>query len=96
MEAEPTPTVRIEEASAEADPAWVACVENSPRRVAEHDRQGWLDLFVEGGVVEDPVGTVPNRRGAGLDAQGRHAQPEVAHGIAEREVGDLDHGGRRD
>jgi hypothetical protein len=39
-------------------------VEGSPRAVTAHDRQAWLALFAEGGVVEDPVGTPPCRKGA--------------------------------
>ncbi|MBW2272253.1 MAG: hypothetical protein JRG96_03210 [Deltaproteobacteria bacterium] len=39
-------------------------VECSPRAVAVHDKQAWLGLFAEGGVVEDPVGTPTCRKGA--------------------------------
>ena len=35
----------------------------SPECVAKHDKAGWLALFAEGGVVEDPVGSAPNRKG---------------------------------
>ncbi len=34
----------------------------SPAAVARHDKQSWLSLFAEQAVVEDPVGTAPNRR----------------------------------
>lgn len=45
-------------------------VRRSPELVAEHDRDGWLGLFVAGAVVEDPVGSRPVKKGAGVDAQG--------------------------
>lgn len=38
----------------------------SPERVAAHDRAGWLALFADGAVVEDPVGSQPARKGAGV------------------------------
>jgi len=41
-------------------------VEASPNRVAAHDKEGWLALFSRNAVVEDPVGSAPNRRGQGL------------------------------
>ncbi len=43
----------------------LACALASPDRVAVHDRAGWLALFAEDAVVEDPVGAAPNRRGQG-------------------------------
>jgi hypothetical protein len=36
----------------------------SPARVGGHDKAGWLALFATDAVVEDPVGTRPQRRGA--------------------------------
>lgn len=48
-----------------------AVVERSPALVLAQDKAGWLDLFVEGGIVNDPVGTAPNVRGAREDAQGQ-------------------------
>jgi hypothetical protein len=42
----------------------IEAVEGSPRAVASHDKAAWLALFAEGGVVEDPVGTPPCRKGA--------------------------------
>lgn len=50
--------------------AMIAAVERSPALVGAHDKAGWLALFTPGGVVEDPVGTPPNRRGARVDARG--------------------------
>ena len=35
----------------------LSLVQQSPVHVAAHDRQAWLDLFVEDAVVEDPVGS---------------------------------------
>lgn len=43
--------------------AAIDTVEASPRFVGEHDRAAWLDLFAAGGVVEDPVGAAPSRKG---------------------------------
>ncbi|HOX43864.1 MAG TPA: nuclear transport factor 2 family protein [Myxococcota bacterium] len=43
----------------------LAVVEESPARVAAHDRAGWLGLFGADAVVEDPVGGAPVRRGPG-------------------------------
>jgi hypothetical protein len=34
-------------------------VERSPACVAAHDRSGWLGLFNESSVIEDPVGSAP-------------------------------------
>jgi len=42
----------------------IETVEASPRLVGEHDKGAWLDLFASAGVVEDPVGVAPSRRGA--------------------------------
>lgn len=41
----------------------LALAQSSPACVARHDREAWLALFADGGVVEDPVGTAPHRRG---------------------------------
>jgi ketosteroid isomerase-like protein len=38
-------------------------VQASPECVARHDKAGWLALFAQNGVVEDPVGSAPNRKG---------------------------------
>ena len=47
-----------------------AVVERSPALVLAQDKAGWLDLFAEGGAVQDPVGTAPNVRGAHRDPKG--------------------------
>ncbi|HEY3450430.1 MAG TPA: hypothetical protein VGK67_29010 [Myxococcales bacterium] len=47
-----------------------AIVERSPSLVLAQDKPGWLELFAEGGVVQDPVGTAPNVRGARKSALG--------------------------
>lgn len=39
--------------------ALLAFVERSPAFVAAHDRAGWLGLFAEDAVIEDPVGAAP-------------------------------------
>lgn len=48
----------------------LAVVRRSPELVAVHDRAGWLALFAEGAVVEDPVGSRPATKGAGVDRRG--------------------------
>jgi len=48
----------------------LAVVRRSPELVGVHDRAGWLALFDDGAVVEDPVGSRPVRKGAGVDAKG--------------------------
>jgi hypothetical protein len=57
-------------------------VEASPRRVAEHDKAGWLDLFARDAVVEDPVGSAPHRKGrrarGGDDELGRFYETFIA------------------
>jgi len=57
----------------------------SPECVAKHDKAGWLALFAEGGVVEDPVGSAPNRKGrfrgkseSGDDELGRFYETFIA------------------
>ncbi len=49
-------------------------IEASPRFVGEHDKSAWLDLFASAGVVEDPVGVAPSRRGARI----RRGEDEVS------------------
>jgi hypothetical protein len=53
----------------------LALVHSSPRLVAEHDKEGWLGIFADGAVIEDPVGSVSVRKGAkvrkGNDELGR-------------------------
>jgi hypothetical protein len=44
----------------------LAVVERSPQLVAIHDRQGWLDLFSDDAVVEDPIGSPPALKASGL------------------------------
>ncbi len=44
----------------------IETVEASPRFVGEHDKEAWLELFAAAGLVEDPVGVAPSRRGARL------------------------------
>ncbi len=56
---------------ANAAPRWpraamIAAVDQSPACVLAQDKAGWLALFADGGVTEDPVGTAPNRKGAHL------------------------------
>jgi hypothetical protein len=43
----------------------LAVVERSPERVAVHDREGWLALFGDDALVEDPVGSPPARKSTG-------------------------------
>jgi hypothetical protein len=49
--------------------ALATLVRRSPELVLAQDRAGWLALFADDGVVEDPVGSAPHARrpGAGLD-----------------------------
>jgi hypothetical protein len=49
--------------------ALAALVRRSPELVLAQDRDGWLGLFADDGVVEDPVGSAPHARrpGAGAD-----------------------------
>ena len=57
--------------TARLDPERVLAVaKESPARVAQHDKTGWLALFSRQAVVEDPVGAAPHARagsGAGRD-----------------------------
>ena len=41
----------------------IAFAERSPRAVANKDRRGWINLFAENSVVEDPVGSAPHSSG---------------------------------
>ncbi len=38
----------------------LAAVERSPRAVAAHDRDAWVQVFTADGRVEDPVGSSPH------------------------------------
>ncbi|WP_170319469.1 nuclear transport factor 2 family protein [Polyangium spumosum] len=59
-----------------------AVVKSSPDRVAAHDKAGWVGLFADGAVVEDPVGGPPARKGAdgrdGDDELGRFYDVYIA------------------
>src|SRR5678816_4327590 len=45
----------------------LAVVRRSPELVAVHDRAGWLALFSDEAVVEDPIGAPPaGKAGGGL------------------------------
>lgn len=46
--------------------ALISVVEQSPLRVAAHDRFGWLELFTSDAVVEDPMGSAPATKADGL------------------------------
>ena len=41
----------------------LALVERSPKAVAAHDKAGWLAIFAEYNIVEDPVGSRPHISG---------------------------------
>ncbi|WP_161894032.1 nuclear transport factor 2 family protein [Gordonia spumicola] len=53
----------------------LATAERSPAAVAAHDKQAWLDVFTDGGVVNDPVGSAPHR---GRDRLGRFYDTFIA------------------
>lgn len=42
----------------------LTAVERSPQAAAAHDRAAWVNLFADGGRVEDPVGSRPHRGAA--------------------------------
>ena len=44
----------------------LSVVERSPACVAVHDRAGWLDLFSDDAIVEDPVGSAPAPKASGV------------------------------
>lgn len=44
--------------------ALIELVERSPALASAHDKAGWLELFADGAVVEDPVGTAPHQKGS--------------------------------
>jgi ketosteroid isomerase-like protein len=46
--------------------ALLSTVARSPTCVAAHDRAGWLDLFTDDAVVEDPVGSAPAPKAGGV------------------------------
>jgi hypothetical protein len=43
----------------------ITFVDQSPARVAAHQKEAWLRLFADDAVVEDPVGTPPARKADG-------------------------------
>lgn len=56
-------------------------VECSPAAVAVHDKAAWLSIFARDAVVEDPVGSAPQRQGKGAtrdDALGRFYETFIA------------------
>jgi hypothetical protein len=44
----------------------LAVVRRSPERVAVHDRAGWLALFTDDAVIEDPIGSPPAAKADGV------------------------------
>jgi ketosteroid isomerase-like protein len=46
--------------------ALLSVVERSPACVAAHDRAGWLALFTDDAVIEDPVGSAPVPKEGGV------------------------------
>jgi hypothetical protein len=77
--------------------ALLAVVERSPACVAVHDRAGWLDLFSDDAVVEDPVGSAPAPKASGVlgrfydtfiarVAGGRRLDPAVVREAAQGRV----------
>lgn len=59
----------------------LALVERSPAAVAAHDKAAWLSIFARNAVVEDPVGSAPQRQGEGAtrdDALGRFYETFIA------------------
>ncbi len=60
----------------------LAVVHASPRLVGEHDKAGWLGIFTDDAVIEDPVGSVPARKGEtirkGDDELGRFWETFIA------------------
>lgn len=55
--------------------ALLAMAKESPARVAVHDKVGWLGLFARQGMIEDPVGAAPHRRGEGTDGKSGSIDP---------------------
>src|SRR5205807_1381842 len=47
----------------------LAVVRRSPELVAVHDRSGWLSLFSDEAVVEDPIGSPPAGKAEGFLAR---------------------------
>ncbi len=45
----------------------IAIVQQSPDAVAIHDKLGWMAIFANNHVVEDPVGSMPHLSDAGSD-----------------------------
>ena len=49
--------------------------------VRSHDRQAWLDMFAEDGIIEDPIGS------SALDPEGRgHATPAARAAFWDRNI----------
>lgn len=76
----------------------LALVERSPAAVAAHDKAAWLSIFARDAVVEDPVGSAPQRQGEGAardDALGRFYEtfiaPNAIHFEVDRDVVCGDH-----
>jgi len=55
----------------------IAFAERSPRAVANKDRSGWIDLFAQDNVVEDPVGSAPHISGIPKDGDGRRTTSQL-------------------
>ncbi len=48
----------------------LALAKESPALVAAHDKAGWLALFGQSAVIEDPVGSAPHRRSGAASLRG--------------------------
>src|SRR5688572_19445394 len=55
-------TARTETPKRAAAETLLAVAKESPARVAVHDKAGWLALFAQQGIIEDPVGAAPHQR----------------------------------
>lgn len=71
----------------------MALIERSPAAVGEHDKAAWLSIFARDAVVEDPVGSAPQRQGLGAtrdEALGRFYEtfiaPNAIHFEVDRDV----------
>ena len=70
-----SPTMRTEQSATspsfeQSRQSYIETAKASPKLAGLHDKQAWLDLYAEGAIVEDPVGSRPSIKGRPVGSKG--------------------------